>query len=123
MFFAFAIWALVSEKAYVLALLFVGLSLLVIFSYKIDHYVLRRNVRNSPHGNKELIITLSEDGFHAKTEMIDTRLKWDAFTSFMCFDNGFILFQGPRYYDWLPDENLSDLALVPVVKELLEKNV
>ena len=121
--FSFAIWALFSKQAYGLASSAIVFSLIIVFGHKIDQYILKRNVRKSPHVNEELVVSFSEEGFHAKSETTDMKLKWNAFTNLVRVEDGFLLFQGPKFYNWLPDKSLSDPSKLEAIRELLEKNV
>ena len=123
LFFALVIWVLFSKQEYGVVSLAIGFSLLIVFGHKIDEYMLKRNVRNSPHGNEELVVSFSEEGFHAESETTDMKLKWSAFTKLIRIEDGFLLFQGPKFYNWLPDKSLSDATQLEAMRKLLEKNV
>lgn len=122
-YFVFFIAKFLSQEAYALALLMFGLSLIVLSVDKIGQYVIKRNLRKSPHANEENIIYFSEDGFHSKSDNADTKLKWSTFTKFKRFDDGFLLFQGPKVFNWLPDTSLSDPTQLSVMETLLKKYV
>ena len=121
--FTLLIWVLLSKQAYLFALAILVLCLIIIFSYKIDHLVLKRNVRKSPYGNEKAVLTFSEEGLHSKSSKAEVKLSWDAFTKVKRVKDGFLLFQGPKYYNWLPDNNLKDQTQLDQIRELFEKNV
>ena len=121
--FALLIWVLLSKQAYLFALAIFALFFIIIFSYKIDHLVLKRNVRKSLHGNEEAVLTFSEEGLHSKSNKAEVKLSWDAFTEVKRVKDGFLLFQGPKHYNWLPDNNLKNQAQLDQIRELFEKNV
>jgi len=99
-------------------------SLVFIFCAKqIDLFVLKRNVRKSPHFNDDLMLNFSDDGMHAKSELLDLSLTWSSFSELKKVDGGFLLFQGPKYYNWLPGDAIVDSSQLSGVRELLEKNV
>ena len=121
--FSLLIWVLLSKQSYLFALGIFALSLFIIFSYKIDHLNIKRNVRKSPYGNEETVLTFSEEGLHSKSEKAEAKLVWDAFTEVKRVKDGFLLFQGPKFYTWLPDNDLKKQAQLDQMRELLEKNV
>lgn len=120
---SFGAWVSFNNADYLIGAVCIAAVLVIIFSTKIDHYILRRNIKKSPYRNDDLVLTFTGDGLHTKSEMIDMKLSWSAFTKVKAVKGGFLLFQGPKFYNWLPDENISDETQLTSVKELLEKNV
>lgn len=87
---------------YIVAVGSLVLGSLVIFPHKLDEFLTKHNVRNSPHCNAELTVTISEDGFRVSSLLEDSLLKWAAFTKSLIFDDGALLFQGPKVVHWIP---------------------
>ncbi|GHA13934.1 hypothetical protein GCM10008090_24640 [Arenicella chitinivorans] len=121
--FSFLIWVLISEKVFSFAAIIFAMCLIIVFSYKIDHLVIKRNVRNSPYGNEDAVLTFSEHGLYSKSDKAEVKLGWDVFTKAIRVKDGFLLFQGPKHYNWLPDNKLTNHAQLDQIRELFEKNV
>lgn len=89
-------------REYGMAIPLTGFFFVVIFSGAWESWTLRRKIRNSPFNNDELTFTLTEDAFGIASDRGEANLNWTAFTEVMHFDDGFLLFQGPLNFNWLP---------------------
>ncbi len=85
----------------------VALAIFAFFPHKIDDYLATRNFRKSPHCNAQQIIHLSNDGFRAESEIEQTNLKWAAFSKAVIFNDGVLLYRGPKMVNWIPDATLD----------------
>lgn len=83
--------------------LYVGVfGLVLLFSSKLDEWLLRRGFRKSPFRNEPMRVELADEGLHAAGNVSSASLKWPAFTCVRRFPDGFLLFHGPRLFRWLP---------------------
>ena len=62
----------------------------------------RRAFVSSPHFHEELTFQLTDAGFHTQSQIQETRLQWSVFQKVVYFDDGYLLFQGPTVFNWLP---------------------
>ena len=79
-------------------------------------------MRKSPYENDELTIQISEDGYHATSSKQDVKLQWNAFTRVAHFSDGFLLFQGPKMFNWIPFCSLAPSEIAEV-ERLLKKHI
>src|SRR5205085_2179243 len=98
-------------------------SVLMFFSHYIDYWLARRAFPTSPYGNENYTIEISEDGFHAKSPKSETKLAWSIFTKASHFKDGILLFQGPRFFNWLPFSALVDSKQKHELEKLLQKQI
>jgi len=96
-----------------------ALAIFMFFPHKIDDYLATRNFRKSPHCNAEQAIYLSDDGFRAESEIEQTTIKWSAFTNAVIFDDGVLLYRGPKLVNWIPDATLGGDDAAPKIRQLL----
>jgi hypothetical protein len=76
--------------------------LLLIFGYHIDERMICRRFRKSPYRDERVKMELSENGLAATGDKSNVQSSWAVITSARQFDDGFLLFQGPGVYNWLP---------------------
>jgi len=93
-------WGLVAFLVPLVFLMFSG--------HLIDFWRMKRRFRKSPFRNDEAAITLTPDGLHTVSPKSESRQTWAVFTRARRFSDGFILFQGPGLFNWLPDAALTD---------------
>lgn len=91
-----------------LAVFFVALVLLMFNGHLIDYWLIKRRFRRSPYWNDNMVSNLTAEGLHAVGSHSDSKLGWAVFTKARYFRDGFLLFQGPGLFNWLPDAALSD---------------
>ena len=87
-------WTLVAFAAFAGALT---------LGWPIDAWVIRRRFRKSPYRNDDIVFSLSEDGAHITGRDSEVRMGWSSFTKVRRFKDGVLLFQGPQFFNWLPD--------------------
>jgi hypothetical protein len=83
---------------------------------------MKRSLKKSPWTGSRMNTTLSEDGMHITSDKSDVFLKWSAFTKALRFNDGFLLFQGPRVFNWLPKSALTE-GSEQDVDSLLKENI
>lgn len=69
----------------------------------IDAWLVKRRLRKSPFHNNDLSFRLSPEEIHITGNNEDARLKWSAFSKARRFRDGLLLYQGPQFFNWLPD--------------------
>ena len=98
--------------------------IIMLFGNQIDYLIIKYRSRKSPHVNENVEITLSEKGFHAVSSKSETKAKWSIFTKAVAFRDGFLLFQGPRLFNWLPSNKISEgniENLIGLIKANIQK--
>jgi hypothetical protein len=105
-----------------MALFFIALIVLLLSGHCIDYWILKRRFRKSPYRNEHITITISDGGFHAIGGKSETKLTWEAFTKAAQFRDGFLLFQGPTLFNWLPVSGI--VSGTPVeIDQLIRKHI
>jgi hypothetical protein len=94
----------------------------ILLSDRLDRWLARRAVAKSPYLDDDLTIRFGEDGFHATSPKQDVKLRWEVFTRVVHFPDGFLLFQGPKLFNWIPFAAL-DPAGVKELEGLLLKHI
>jgi hypothetical protein len=84
------------------ACIFLAFAVGVAFSGHLDRWLIRRSLAKSPFRDDELTITFDEVGFHASSAKQDVKLRWEVFSRVAHFQDGVLLFQGPRTFNWIP---------------------
>ena len=102
-----------------LAVLFVGL---IVASNSLNRWQVKRGMAKSPFRNDQLTIQLDEKGFHAFSSKQDVKLSWEVFTRVAHFSDGFLLFQGPKMFNWIPFSSL-DSCDIAELDALLRRKV
>jgi hypothetical protein len=105
------------------ALLITTPAAFLFFMHKLQDWVNRRSFLKEPCGNETMTIEFSESGFHAISPTQDAKLQWCAFTKVVHFQDGFLLFQGPRLVHWIPVSSISDPTQVHQLETLLAAKV
>jgi len=75
--------------------------------------------RTNPKFREEVRLTLTSDGLHFRTAMIESNLKWSLYSDYFETGKAFILIYGKRMYTVIPKRALDDEAQVRAVRELL----
>ncbi len=107
---------------YKLVIFFSIVIILMLYGHKIDYLLIKYHSRKSPHINEHVEITLNENGFQAISSKSETKTKWSAFTKAVAFNDGFLLFQGPRFFNWLPLNKISE-GNVEKLSDLIRTNI
>lgn len=112
----------------VLAKTYIGASVisvflaLLLFSRRFDEFIIARRFRKSPYRDERIRIQLSADGFTATGTKSNAQLSWAVFTKALRFDDGFLLFQGPGVFNWLPVRAITE-GTAAGAEELIRTNV
>lgn len=104
------------------ALIALLIFLLAIFAGTINQWLVRRSMAKSPFNGDELTINFGVDGFHAFSKKQDVKLRWEVFTRVAHFRDGFLLFQGPKLFNWIPFSAIQDSAIQDL-DNLLRKHI
>jgi hypothetical protein len=102
---------------------FAALGVFMFFAHHVDYWLARRSFRKSPYRDEDMIIEFSDAGFHARSPKQDTRLQWSAFTRVAHFRDGFLLFQGPRFFNWIPVSSLGSPSQAAELAALLRSKI
>lgn len=89
----------------------------------IDAWFAKRRLRKSPFYNNDLTFRISADELHVTGKNEDSRLKWSAFSKARRFSDGLLLFQGPHFFNWLPDRAAVDAASITSAQELARAQI
>jgi len=107
----------------VIALFFAALSIFMFLAHHVDYWFARRSFRKSPYRDEDVTIEFSDAGFHARSPKQDTKLQWSAFTRVSHFRDGFLLFQGPKFCNWIPLSSLSSPSEAAELETLLRSKI
>lgn len=107
----------------VIGILFAALSVFMFFAHHIDFWLARRSFRKSPYRDEDVTIELTEAGFHARSPKQDTKLQWSAFTKVAHFKDGFLLFQGPSFFFWIPLSSLAGASEAGELQAILRSKI
>jgi hypothetical protein len=102
-------------------LLLVLLAIFIIVADLIDEMTFKNWIENSPFRGDTILITLDENGVMARGPKSDVIFGWEAFTRVVRFPDGFLLYQGPKVWIWLPQRTLQEGTLQYVGDLLREK--
>ncbi len=89
----------------------------------IDAWILKRRLRKSPFHNNNLVFRVSPTDIHASGNNEDTHLKWTAYSKARRFSDGLLLYQGPQFFNWLPDSAALDAASISAAQEMARSYV
>jgi len=120
----FSILAIVSvfHSDYKLIAFFAAVIILILNGHKIDYLILRSRFRKSPFINDQAEINISAEGFHELSNKSESRSLWSVFTKAVVFRDGFLLFQGPALFHWLPAKNITQ-GSAQELNQLIQNNV
>jgi len=120
---AVAVWGRAYTAVIVLCALLGALIGITVFGNPIDAWIAIRRLRKSPFHNNDLIFRISDNEIHITGTNEETHLKWSAFSKARRFVDGLLLFQGPHFFNWLPDSAAVDAASVDQVMSLAKLHV
>lgn len=95
----------------------------LLLSWPIDRWFIRRSFRKSPFRNSDITFSLSRDGAHVVGTNEEVRVGWPIYTKARRFKDGLLLFQGPSVFNWLPDSALVEGARPEQAIEFVRGNV
>ncbi|RYD54486.1 MAG: YcxB family protein [Verrucomicrobiaceae bacterium] len=111
-----------STKDHMHALICLTFLILIFFSGALEKWRLKRAIAKSPFNDDELRVEFSESGFHAFSAKQDVKLAWNVFSRVAHFRDGFLLFQGPKLFNWIPFSALEPGGLEEL-ETLLRTNI
>jgi hypothetical protein len=117
-----AVWMIWKDQLLV-GIFLAALSGFMFVAHHVDDWLACRAFRKSPYRDDELTIEFTDGGFHARSSKQDTALQWSAFTRMVEFRDGFLLFQGPTFYNWIPLSSLIDGSQAAELAELLRSKI
>jgi hypothetical protein len=115
--------ALFWQGRFLLGLFISAWIVLLLFAHLLDYWLTRKAFLKSPFRDELLTIEFTESGFHATSPIQDTKLQWCVFTEVVHFQDGFLLFQGPRIFNWIPFSTISDVQQIRELEKLLRAKV
>jgi hypothetical protein len=95
----------------------------LLLGWRIDAWLIRKRFRKSPFHNDEIAFAMSESGSHVVGRDSEVRVGWTKFTRARRFEDGLLLFQGPGYFNWLPDAAAVDATTVENAQRLARTHV
>ncbi|MCA9214730.1 MAG: YcxB family protein [Planctomycetales bacterium] len=98
-------------------------ALVLIFAQQLENWLLVRKLKATPQIYGEVVILLSNEDYFAQSNAQETRLNWSVFTRALHFEDGFLLFQGPRLYHWLPFAALVNPSQIAELESLLRSKI
>ncbi|KQZ44077.1 YcxB family protein [Duganella sp. Root1480D1] len=118
-FLAFVIWRGYGTLAGITG----GILGMLLAGWPIDKWVSRRRFRKSPFHNDDIALSMSDNGVHIVGRDSEVKIGWATFTKARRFKDGLLLFQGPAYFNWLPDSAAVDAATVTSAQELARSHI
>lgn len=89
----------------------------------IDAWIVKNRLRKSPFHNNDLTFRLAPEEIHITGNNEDARLKWSAFSKARRFPDGLLLYQGPQFFNWLPDSAAIGADSIANARELARSKV
>lgn len=88
-----------------------------------ENWRVKQLLRNSPCWGEYVRIEFLEEGIREKTGKSDARLDWSVLTRVAHFADGFLLFEGPQFFHWVPLRSLVAPSSGGEFHELLLRKV
>lgn len=120
---AVALWARAYTAGIVLCAFLGALIGMTVFGDPISAWIARRRLRKSPFHNNDLVFRISDSELHVTGTNEETHLKWSAYSKARRFSDGLLLFQGPHFFNWLPDSAAVNAASIDQAKNLALSHV
>jgi hypothetical protein len=89
----------------------------------LDRFILARRRRKSPFWNQSVRIELDEEALRESSELAASSARWEAFTRCIGVRDGFLLYQGPYVFYWLPITAFFDGPQREAMAEFLKRKV
>lgn len=100
-----------------------ALAVFMFFPHKIDDFLARRNFRKSPHCSTHQTLRFSDEGLRSSSEVHESTLKWSAFSRAVIFNDGVLIFQGPKMVHWIPDTSLERFDDAATLRNLVKSKL
>lgn len=111
------------QEQFVIGVFFAALSVFVFFAHRVDYWFAQRVFMKSPYRDEDVLIEFTDDGFHSRSSKQDTKLQWSAFTQVAHFRDGFMLFHGPKFFNWIPFSSLESPSKAAELRTLLQSKI
>ena len=85
----------------------IALAVFMFLPHKIDDFFARRSFLKSPHCNIQQTMRFTDECLYSNSEVEDSTVKWTAFSRAVIFNDGVLIFQGPKLLHWIPDSSLQ----------------
>lgn len=121
--FALSALALFWQGLFAIGLYFLAGCMFLYFAHYMDAWYIRWSFRKSPYRDDNITIDFTDAGFHVHSPIQDVKLQWSVFTRVIHFGDGFLLFQGPRAFNWIPLTSLGSASQVAELETLLRSKV
>lgn len=107
----------------VIGVFFAVLSVFMFLAHHVDYWLARRSFTKSPYRDEDVLIEFTDAGVHTCSPTQDTKLQWYAFTKVAHFRDGFLLFQGPNCFTWIPFSSLGSPLQAAELSALLRSKI
>ena len=101
---------------------FIVLIVLLFKSHLIDIWLFKRRFRKSPYRNDDTLITISDDGLQEVSDKSESKVKWCLYVKACRFQDGFLIFQTQKSFDWLPDSAMTK-GSTEDLEEIIKNNI
>ena len=82
------------------------LIVVLLMSHQVDYWLMRRRFRRSPYRGETVRLSVEPEGVHSVAGTHEATFKWSAYTRAIGLPDGIMLYQGPSFFQWLPDASL-----------------
>jgi hypothetical protein len=104
------------------SLIFLSVLLLIIAPYVAAWFALR-SFHKSPFCNEQITQRFDDTGLHETSGTSDSHFAWTTFTSAVLFDDGFLLFSGPKFFRWIPNNAFVNPNQILDFQQLVRANL
>lgn len=108
---------------YWVSILAVLLAAFAFFNQGLINRRISRNAKASRHYNETTTITLSDNGFRARSPLQDLNLGWDSFTEVVQFADGVMIYQGNSIFNWIPYRLLEDESDAAIIYDFVSTRI
>jgi hypothetical protein len=115
---------LLAQKGFYASALLAALMVLVFLNlYRGVCWLARWSFQNRPYYDQRLALQLTPEQFYGRSERWEIRLPWTAFQKAVHFRDGFLLFQSPKVFNWIPLAALKNRAQAAELEALLRAKI
>lgn len=105
------------------AMISIGMILLFWFLHSIVSWFAQWSFQKRPYYGQTLVVEFSDEGFYGRAETMEIRLPWPAFRKVVHFRDGFLIFQGPKSFNWIPVTALENPSQTAELEALLRTKI